>query len=340
MIISNCGYQSFHVDHPEDVLLCFQEIINIHRVVVQTWTNTRTHLSGPVVEYILEKALPVFPCLQDLDVSGMIKFYDGLQKISMQYLIPLMSFDSISLAFGYEGLCPLGLGTACYSAIASTWMDMLPRLLPQKEPLVESAFFSVSVESNNCFDLLWRILELAVPGFKSMNPVQVPSWTPHSDVLSFCHEHFLYFRLQSKHNMFFSACTQTNIFLRNIQLSEYADVFTTLQSQVNAYLADDDEGYLPANLCINAIATAIHTNTSARVRDVGFVPPRVRRFAGDWDSNLFPPVHDAELPLCAVQGYSPRVYRVEQGQDRFNRPYDRDGPAGHGGRGFDRDKAG
>jgi hypothetical protein len=36
LIISNCGYQTFHVDHPEDVLLCFQEIINFHRVVVQT----------------------------------------------------------------------------------------------------------------------------------------------------------------------------------------------------------------------------------------------------------------------------------------------------------------
>jgi hypothetical protein len=100
--------------------------------------------------------------------------------------------------------------------------------------------------------------------------------------------------------MFFSAPTQTNIFLRNIQLLEYADVVTTLQSQVNAYLADDDEGYLPANLCINGIATAIHTNASARVRDVGFVPPRVRRVAGDWDSNTFPPVPDAKIPLCAV----------------------------------------
>ena len=49
MIISNWGYQSFHVGHPEDVLLCFQEIVNIHRVMVQTWTNTLTHFSGPVV---------------------------------------------------------------------------------------------------------------------------------------------------------------------------------------------------------------------------------------------------------------------------------------------------
>jgi hypothetical protein len=107
LIISNCGYQSFHADHPEDVLLCFQEIVNLHRLVVQTWTNTRTHFSGLVVEYIIEKALHVFPRVLDLDVLGMVKFYDGMEKISMQYLLPLMPFDSILLAFGYEGLCPL-----------------------------------------------------------------------------------------------------------------------------------------------------------------------------------------------------------------------------------------
>ncbi len=146
---------------------------------------------------------------------------------------------------------------------------MLPRLLPQKESKVELANFSVSVESNDGFNLLWRILELAVPGFKSMNPVQVPTWTPHSDILSFYHDHLLYFRLQSKHNMFFSSCTQTNIFLRNIQQLEYADVVTTLQSHINVYLADNNEGYLPANLCINGIATAIHSNALSRVQDVG-----------------------------------------------------------------------
>jgi len=247
----------------------------------------------------------------------------------------------ISLAFGFESLCPPGLGTVRYSAIASAWMDVLPRLLPQKESVVESAIFSVSVDSNNGFDLLWRILELAMPGFKSMNPVQVPTWTPQTDVLSFCREHLLYFWLQSKHNMFFSACTQMNIFLRNIQLSEYADVVTTLQSQVNAYLLDDDDGYLPANLCINGIATVIYMNASARARDVGLASPRVRRVAGDWDSTPLPPVPDDELPLCGVQGYRPHVYRVEQGcQDHFRRPYERDGPAGCGGRGFDRDRAG
>ncbi len=112
---------------------------------------------------------------------------------------------------------------------------------------------------------------------------------------------------------------------------------TTLQSQVNAYLLDDDDGFLPANLCINGIATAIYMNASARVRDVGLASPRVRRVAGDWDSTPSPPASDDELILCGVQGYCPRVYRVEQGQDRFRHPYDRNGPAGRGGRASESD---
>jgi hypothetical protein len=160
------------------------------------------------------------------------------------------------------------LGTIRYAAIASAWMDVLPRILPKENSDIESVTFSVGYESNNGFDLLWRVLELAVPGFKSTNPVQVPSWTRDSDIISFCRDHLLYFRLQSKHNMFFSSRTQTNIFLRNIQLSEYADVVTTLQSHVNAYICEEDEGYLPTNLCINGIATLIHTNAATRVQGI------------------------------------------------------------------------
>ncbi len=33
-IISNCGYQSFHRDHPENILLCYRKIANIHRIVL------------------------------------------------------------------------------------------------------------------------------------------------------------------------------------------------------------------------------------------------------------------------------------------------------------------
>ncbi len=343
-IISNCGYQSFHRDHPEDILLCYSEISNIHRVVLQGWVNSWTHFCGPVVKYILEKAIPVFPRLSSLKVADVVKFYDSVQKISMQYLLPLMLFDSICLTFGFEGLCSPGLGTIQYDAIAFEWMVVLPRILPQEDSEIELIKFTVGYEPNNGFDLMWRVLELAVLGFKSTNPVQVPMWTADSDILSFCQENLLYFRLQSKHNMFFSSRTQSNIFLRNILQSEYADVVTTLQSHVNAYSCDYDEGYLPTNLCINGIATSIHQNATAWVRDVAHGIPCVRRMLGDagygsWHSSDWP--DNDGLLMSSVQGLVPQVYRMEQARDcdhvpQFGHPYDRAGPAGHGGRGYGR----
>ncbi len=122
-----------------------------------------------------------------------VKFYDSVQKILMRYLLPLMPFDSICLVFGFEGLCPPGMGTIRYAAIALAWMDVLPRILPKDDSEVELVKFLVGYESNNGFDLMWQVVELAVPGFKSTNPVQVLSWTVASDILSFCREHLLYF---------------------------------------------------------------------------------------------------------------------------------------------------
>jgi hypothetical protein len=140
--------------------------------------------------------------------------------------------------------------------------------------------------------------------------------------------------------MFFSSRTQTNIFLCNIQQSEYANVVTTLQSHVNAYICEDDDGYLPTNMCINGIATLIHTNAASRVRDIAHGLPRVRRAFGDTSSNFWNPsafVDDADLSLCAIQGYLPQIYWVDQGRDHDRPPpcgrlYDRANWAGRGGR--------
>jgi hypothetical protein len=139
--------------------------------------------------------------------------------------------------------------------------------------------------------------------------------------------------------MFFSSHTQTNIILRNIQQSEYANVITTLQSHVNAYICEDDDGYLLMNLCINGIATLIHTNAAARVHDVAHGLPHVRRAFGDTGYGSWAPsdfFNNADLPLCAIQGYLPQVYRMDQGWDHdppspSGRPYVRAGSAGRGG---------
>jgi hypothetical protein len=120
------------------------------------------------VEYILEKALPVFPRLKSLEVTDVVQFYDSLQKISMRYLLPLMPFDSICLAFGFKGLCPPGLGTIQYAAIGLVWMDVLPRILPKEDLDVELVKFLVGYESNNGFDLMWHVWNWQ---FQDLNPL-------------------------------------------------------------------------------------------------------------------------------------------------------------------------
>ena len=318
--LHECGYNSFAPEAPEDVLLCYRDIQLVHRKVMSGWFNSRSGRSGPPLEYIIEKALPNFPKLKSLDARVAVDFYDRLQKISAGCLLPLMPFDAIKLLFKFEGLCPPGLGTSRYGEIGSVLMDILPRLLPATIPEVASAISTVGYESNNGYDLFWRVLELTIPGFDPTIPILPPVWCRDSEVFEFCQAYLLYFRLQSKKNNHFDARTRSCIFLRAISQTDYADIVTLLQAQLDSHRDATDDGHVPHHLRLSGLATMIHNNAKARVKD--FAAPRIHKLDGMdsvWDL-----VDDDELPFCHVQGYEPRVLRLDQGRDRGRgREFDR-----------------
>jgi hypothetical protein len=243
-----------------------------HRKVVTSWYNHRTGQSGPLVEYILEKALLNFPKLQSLEAHDAVDFYNWLQKLSAGYLLPLMPFNAIKLSFNFEGLCPPGLGTHCYAKIGSALMEILPRLFPTTTSDVKSAISTAGYESNNGFDLLWRILELAVPGFDPTVPILPPTWSRNLYMFDFCQGHLLYFPLQAKKNNYFDACMHTSIFRRIIADSKYVNIVTLLQAKINAYCNPNNNGYLPHHLQLSGIATLINNNSRDHVRDTVRVP--------------------------------------------------------------------
>jgi hypothetical protein len=73
--IHNCGYQSSsNTDSPEDILICFGEIQQIHRKVLQSWYNPPTLVSGPSIARILDKGFQAFPKLQTLDSRMPLSF--------------------------------------------------------------------------------------------------------------------------------------------------------------------------------------------------------------------------------------------------------------------------
>ena len=111
------------------------------------------------------------------------------------------------------------------------------------------------------------------------------------------------------------------MFLKFIAASKYADIVTTLQFNIDSYSHDDDEYFLPQHFRVTNMAMLIHNNAKARVQDLGH--RRINQVSG-WDS-MVDVLSDDELQFCHLQGYQPRVFRMEQGHDRDGRGPDRRG---------------
>jgi hypothetical protein len=169
--IHACGYQSFATDSADDILPCYGHIQLLHKKVCQAWFNPRTLQSGPSVNRILKKGLIVLPKLRETDAKGTVAFYKRFQQVSAAYLIPLKPFDVICLRNNYKGLFPPGLGTEAYAECCTALLEVLPCLLPISNTEVDALVSAVSNASRNGYDLLWRILELFVPGFDPTVPI-------------------------------------------------------------------------------------------------------------------------------------------------------------------------
>ena len=272
-IIHRCGYKEIN---SADVILSYNDIIEIHSRTCDNWEHPRGLYKGPQLERILEKGLASFPRLSTIAVEPTVEFYDAFTKTAVIYLLPVMPFDCISIKMGFEALCPPGLGIPRYAAIARVLMELLPRLLPRSDTQVSSLINMVRMESGNGYDLLWRIMALSVPGFNPAMQVKIPVWHD-DDIFDYALSFLLYFRLQAKKGVVQDDRTQSMAFLQAISEPAYADAITTLTTCITNYEAGLDDGYLPANLCIMGLATQLHSNTRTRAHAV---LPAVRRTLG------------------------------------------------------------
>ncbi len=117
------------------------------------------------------------------------------------------------------------------------------------------------------------------------------------DLFKFCRSQHFYFCLQGKKEIFFDDRTKSGIFLRAIPSSEYADFVTMLQSHIDLYRSDFDDGSLPYHLCPNGLSEAINTHSAARLRDAGY--PHVHRASV------------SEMYTRTIQGYSLTAHCVD-----------------------------
>jgi hypothetical protein len=274
-VLRKIGYKKIS---SSNVVSCHNDIIAVHRRILKLWHNPVSHTFSPQVDRIITKSLKLLPSLASLTTENVVDFYDRLQESTTGLIIAIMPFGAIMLTNRFEGLCVPALGVRRYQLMSRALMELLPCLIPDTlSPQINAALSSVRYESNNGYDYLWCVLELTVPGFDPVVPIQIPYWSNADNVFSFAQSYLLYFRLQSKQNFHYDYRTRSSIFLCAIQFSDFADTVITLQSHVNSFREQYDDGYLPPHLRIHGLATSINQNTQARMRDV--ISPRVRRLS-------------------------------------------------------------
>ena len=164
----------------------------------------------------MEKAMHLFQKLEGITMADLIHFYDIFQNTGSVYLLPLMPFDAVSLKLGFEGLCPPGFQVDRYASIAAALMEVIPWLLPGHIAWLTMDIATVRGDSNNGFDLMWRLMALAVSGFDPAQHVLAPVWEDYQDIYDFCHAHVLYFCLQAKRGLYYDERTWSSTFLRAI----------------------------------------------------------------------------------------------------------------------------
>jgi hypothetical protein len=126
-IIYRCGYTEINLS---DILLAYNDIIEVHSRTCKNWEHPRGHYKGPQLERILEKGIGSFPRLSKLNVEHTVEFYDAFHKTAIIYLLPVMPFDCICIKMGFEALCPPGLGIPWHAMILRVLMELVNLMLP------------------------------------------------------------------------------------------------------------------------------------------------------------------------------------------------------------------
>ena len=332
--VHSCGYRSSISG--TDVVTAYGEIILLHASTIERWENTRTHQYGPQLERIIEKGLTTLPRLHGLAMEEIIEFYDKLQPISALYLLPIVPFDCINVSMGYEALCPPGLGTRRYGTIGRVLIEVLPRILPKLNSQVNTIVTMVRQESNNGYDLLWRILELGVPGFDPSVPIRVPVWKD-DDVFEFATAFCLYYRLLAKKGVQYDDRSKSITFLQAITAPAYVDAASTILINVHNFYSSEFDASLPPALCIMGIANQLNDQA---VKRAAAILPRVRRLASAQDDDYdFPPDYPSasrmdgnrRWPDRPAYGDRQRGYRDDARYDKNDRGGDRQDRGGDGG---------
>jgi hypothetical protein len=238
-----------------------------------------------------------FKRLSTIDPDTFIEWYTHLCQDLRRYNIGLVPFDCILVKWANVGLCPPGVGSMKYLAMAKPLFSILDHLLPKSNLKVRDYFVQLSGFQHDGYKLLDSVMARTLPVFCTSIAAVPPRWQDVLDVTSMGRSWTNYFRYIAKRGASFTDVERSLLFLDSIQEHALVGLIASLKGSIQLFKDSldefEDDTPLPPHLNINGIVSTMTTTTSPITSSM--------TFAASSATTCLPDAHN-DVSLPNIQG--------------------------------------
>jgi predicted Fe-S protein YdhL (DUF1289 family) len=203
-----------------------------------------------------------FNRLEELNTEEFVDFYQHLTIKLRRYGIGLLEFDVVQPRWLHVGLCYPGVGEIKYIQMAEELFNLLERLLPMTEAVVQQCYTTLVGRTHDGFKLLRAIMGKSIPAFCPYITSLSPLWSEYQDVARMSKLWKVHFRLNAKKGSADSPIEQSLMFIQSLDDPILAPHLTSIRGQIQSFAEsidefDDSENALPSHLTIDGITTTL-----------------------------------------------------------------------------------
>jgi hypothetical protein len=203
-----------------------------------------------------------FTRLEELNTEDFVDFYQHLTIKLRRYGIGLLEFDVVQPRWLHVGLCYPGVGEIRYIQMAEELFNLLERLLPMTEPVVQQCYTTLVGRTHDGFKLLRAIMGKSIPAFCPYITSLSPLWSEYQDVARMSKLWKVHFRLNAKKGSADSPIEQSLMFIQSLDDPILAPHLTSIRGQIQSFAEsidefDDSENALQSHLTIDGITTTL-----------------------------------------------------------------------------------
>jgi hypothetical protein len=225
-----------------------------------------------------------FNRLEELNNEEFVDFYQHLSIKLRRYGIGLLEFDVVQPRWLHVGLCYPGVGETRYIQMAEELFNLLERLLPMTDSIVQQCYTTLVGCTHDGFKLLRAIMGKSIPSFCPYITSLSPLWSEYQDVARMSKLWKVHFRLNAKKGSTESPIEQSLMFIQSLDDPILAPHLTSIRGQIQSFAEsidefDDSENALPTHLTIDGITATLTQFPTSLTTSINYARSNVTTLA-------------------------------------------------------------